>query len=285
MFQGLHTEGQDNGLDILLRGDSQPDEFRFRLGNSLLMRLGSTSGSFEVGDVIQGDSSTDDGVVEKVKTIQGDTVLKLSGIGEAEVFEVGEGITNQTRSGAGTIINGVMNLSNVSVSYLQRNETIEGSSSGATAKIEGVYGQMVSVTDITGTFTADETIVGQTTGAEATMDSIYAGVPGLFKDDTTSDIIGEPTSGGYDPVVTSVSETTWPTKQTDISGNYYMLSKTVTFTASGSAMGPVNTIIITAKWEGGDEIMLASAPLKDTPPSELISEDTTLNVQHRMSLD
>ena len=249
------------------------------------MRLDGVSGSFEVGDEIQGASSGDTGIIEGIQEGSADTILKLSGIGQTEVFEIAETLDNNDREGSGTIVNGTMNLSSFSISHFQRNETITGQSSGAEAVLEGVYGQMISVTDISGTFSEGETIKGGTTGAEATLDTLYAAVPGMFKSDTTSEIVGEPTSGGYEPVSASVSESTWPTKQQGLDDNYYLLSKTVTFTASGSSFGPVNTIIVTANWEDGDEIVMASAPLKDTPPSEVVSEDTTLNIQHRMAID
>lgn len=287
MFQGLHLSGQQYGLRSMLRLADRPDRFRFRLGNSLLIRLSDVTGSFDQGDNVEGASSTDTGTVARVKDVQGETIVKLSDIGESEVFEIGETLDDTTGDGSGTIRNGVMNLSSLSIASFQRNETIEGQSSGATAEIDGIYGQMVSVVSVTGTFTGGETVKGSVTGAEALMEDIYAGVPGLFKDDTISGIIGEPDSVSYEPHESSVSDTnsTWPTEKQDLSNNWYMLSKVATFVADDTAIGPVNTIIVTADWDDQDEIMISSSPLKDTPPSEVISVGTTLNVQHRMSLD
>lgn len=56
--------------------------------------------------------------------------------------------------------------------------------------------------------------------------------------DTLSTLTGEPTTNGYAAVAIERSNVGWPTLALD-SGDYQATSKTVTFTASGGAIGPV----------------------------------------------
>ena len=65
----------------------------------------------------------------------------------------------------------------------------------------------------------------------------------LVETDTLDDILNEPSGNGYSPQLVERSTTGFPTIELD-SGDYRLISKTVTFTADGGNIGPVNTMFI-----------------------------------------
>jgi len=65
----------------------------------------------------------------------------------------------------------------------------------------------------------------------------------LVETDTLSDILNEPSGHGYSPQLVERSSVGFPTIELN-SGDYRLLSKTVTFTASGGSIGPVNTMYL-----------------------------------------
>lgn len=278
MAKGLHNATEETMLDIFFRGASAPgtDEFTLRLANSLLLRVTGTSASnWSIGETVEGSTSSDTGTLEGTQDNgDGSVTLKLSGIGEAEVFSIGETITGQYSAASGTLDNASMTLSNVSNSYFQENEQIVDGSTSATADIKAVYGNVVELNNLVGSFGVGNTITGQESGATATIDKHYAGIPGLFDSDTVSDIIDEATN--YSAITLSSNDTDWPTLTTDLAGNAYVESREVTFEASGGQLGPINLGILTVNIDSGGEEIVSTAPIKGTPPSDVIDSGGTI---------
>lgn len=65
----------------------------------------------------------------------------------------------------------------------------------------------------------------------------------LLETDALSDIQNEPSGNGYSAQEIQRSSIGWPTIELD-SGDYRLVSKTVTFTASGGNIGPINTLYL-----------------------------------------
>jgi len=286
MAKGFHHEGESSVLEVYFRDSSKPgtDEFTIRLANSLLLRLTGTSASaWSIGETVEGGTSSDTGTLEGAKDNgDGSVTLKLSGIGEAEVFSMGETISGQYSGASGDIGNAVFNISNFANNRFSLNESIEDQSTGATADIKAVYGDVVEVNNISGTFGIGNTIQGKETGATGTLDKQYAGVPGLFDDDTVSDILDE--SSNYTPPTLSAGTTDWATLTTDLAGNYYVETKDLTIDASGGDLGPVNLAILTVDIGGGGEEIVSSAPISGTPPSEVIPSGGSMSLQYGQTL-
>jgi len=62
----------------------------------------------------------------------------------------------------------------------------------------------------------------------------------LLITDKLTDILGEPSGNGYEPILIEKNSTGFPIKELD-QGSYRLVSKVVTFTASGGQIGPVIT--------------------------------------------
>ena len=286
MSQGLHIPGQDSVLEVYFRGSAQPgtDEFTLRLANSLLMRItGSTYSGWSVGEQIQGSTSSDTATIEGKKELgDGSVMLKLSGVGEAEVFSIGETVTGQTSGESGTLDNSVMNLTNLSNSNFQINEEIVDQSTGASADIKGGYVELLELNNINGTFGSNNTIVGQESGASATVSSHYAGVPGLFVGDNVGDIIDE--ASHYTPPTLSANDTDWATLGTSVDGNSYIETQPITIEASGGDLGPINLAILTVNIDSSGEVVVSTAPIKGTPPSEVITSGGNLTLKYHQKI-
>lgn len=70
----------------------------------------------------------------------------------------------------------------------------------------------------------------------------------LFNDtpvetDTLSDLVGEPSGHGYSPIPLQVNTTDFPTLELD-GGDYQVVSKQITFAATGGSIGPVTYAIL-----------------------------------------
>ena len=287
MSQGLHIPGQDSVLEVYFRGSAQPgtDEFTLRLANSLLMRItGSTYSGWSVGEQIQGSTSSDTATIEGKKELgDGSVMLKLSGVGEAEVFSIGETVTGQTSGESGTLDNSVMNISNLSNSNFQLNESVVDQSTGDSADVKGGYVEMLELNNLNGTFGTGNTVVGQESGASATISSHYAGNPGMFVDDGIGDIVDE--ANHYTPPTLSANNTDWETLGTSVDGYSYIETKSITIEASGGDLGPINLAILTVNIDSGGEILVSTAPIKGTPPSEVITSggNLTLKYHHKLA--
>lgn len=279
----LHTAGQSSILDVFFRQSAQPgiDEFTIRLANSLLLRVtGSTLAGWNVGETVTGSTSSDDAVIEAKKSLgDGSVMLKVSGVGEAEVFAIGETITGGTSGTSGTIDNAVMSVTNLSTSNFQTNEQIVDQSTGATADLKNVHVEVLELNNINGTFGTGNTIEGQESGATATIGSHYAGVPGLFNTDTVSEIVDEAIN--YTPPTLSANSTDWPTIGNSVDGNKYIETREISVSASGGDLGPVNLGILTVNIDGGGEIIVSSGPIKGAPPSEVIASGGTLTITYQ----
>ena len=286
MSQGLHTEGQTSLLEVYFRESAQPgtDEFTLRLANVLLMRItGSTHSDWEIGESIQGSTSSDTATIENKKQLgDGSTMLKLSGISESEVFSIGETVTGQTSGASGAVDNSVMSLSSLADSNFQINEEIVDQSTGASADIKGSHVEVLELNNIDGTFGLNNTIVGQESGASAVVSSHYAGVPGMFTSDTVSEIVGE--ASNYTPPTLSAGSTDWATLDTGLDGNAYIQTREITIDASGGDLGPINTLILTVNIDGGEEEIVSSGPIKSAPPSEVITSGGSLTLTYQQKI-
>lgn len=275
MAKGIHEVGAENILKIVFNSNSTSppgtDDFKLHLANSLLLQLSGTStDNWSIGETVEGSSSSDTGVLEDIKSNGDGTVtLKLSGIGETEVFTIGETVAGQYSGASGSLENGNLNLNSISNGYFQNNEQITDQSTGATADLKALYGTVVAVNNISGSFGVGNTIQGQESGATANISKHYAGIPGLFSDDSgVGDIVDEATN--YTPPTLSSNSTDWPTISQDLAGNYYIESKEITITADGGDLGPINLGILTMDIGDGEEI-ISTSPISGTPPSEVIS--------------
>ncbi len=62
--------------------------------------------------------------------------------------------------------------------------------------------------------------------------------------DTLSTLTGEPAGNGYAPQLVERSNVGFPTIQQDANGDWQIVSKTVTFSASGGSWGPVTYAVL-----------------------------------------
>lgn len=288
MAQGFHYEGQESLGEVYFRGATQPDttdeEFKIRLANPLLIRVtGSALSGWTVGETVEGSTSSNTGVIE-AKKLNGDSsvTLKLSGIGEAEVFSVGETVTGQSSGESGTLSNGNLTLGSVTNGDFVPNEQVEDQSTGATADIKTSYGNTLEINNITGDFDVGNSVVGAESGATATIGKHYAGIPGLFPSDTPSEIVTEATN--YTPQTLAANATDWETKGTDITGDYYFETKSLSFLADGGDLGPVNLAILTVTIGTNAERIISSSPLQGSPPSKVVTAGSTINLKYRQAL-
>lgn len=290
MAQGLNYEGQESILQVFFRGSSQPDstaeEFTVRLANPLLLRVTDTNLSgWVVGETAEGSSSGDTGVIED-KRLNGDgsVTLKLSGVGETEVFSLGENLVGQSSGESGAVSNGNINLVSISSGDFVPNEGIEDQSTGATADIKTVHGSVIEINNVSGTFGVGNSISGQESGATATINKHYAGMPGLFPSDGIGDVVTEADTSIYTPQTLSANATDWPTKDTDITGDYYLETKNLTFDAGGGSLGPINLAILTVNIDTSGETIISASPLQGTPPSKVIESGGSISLRYQQAL-
>lgn len=101
----------------------------------------------------------------------------------------------------------------------------------------------------------------------------------LVVTDTLITILGEPTGNGYTYQTLERSSVGFPTKELD-SGNYRLVSKILTFTASGGSIGPVNTAYLSTTSDNAGKL-IAFRPLAMT---RTILDGDALTVQFRLKL-
>ena len=79
----------------------------------------------------------------------------------------------------------------------------------------------------------------------AAQGSFYLGVANdtPLETDTLADLAGEPVGNGYARQALARNSTDWPVLALN-SGDYQVISKLVTFTASGGSIGPVNIMFL-----------------------------------------
>lgn len=290
-MQGLSQDGQESILNVYFLGDEsnpQPtgSDFRIRLANSLLLRLsGTLASNWDVSgnETVTGDSSGDSGTLYGARDNGDGTVtLRLGDIGETDVFQKGESVTGGSSSESGTIDNANLNLSSLSGGYFLPNEEIADQSTGATADVKKVAGEVIEINNISGDFGTGNTVEGKESGVTATIEKSYPGFPGLFKENSLSNLLGEPSN--YNPVTLSADSTGW-TQGEDAAGNKYVRSAEVQFSSTDTSnLGPINQGVLTVEISTDAEILLGVAPIKGSPPSKVISSDGTVTFQYEQTL-
>ena len=97
--------------------------------------------------------------------------------------------------------------------------------------------------------------------------------------DTLVTIVGEPSGNGYTPQLVEKSTIGFPTKEID-SGAYRLVSKTVSFAASGGSIGPVTTAYLaTTSDNTGRFIAFRALSLART-----VLDTDTMTIQFRIKI-
>jgi hypothetical protein len=99
---------------------------------------------------------------------------------------------------------------------------------------------------------------------------------------TASYLPNEPSGNGYSPILLNANTTDFPTLTQDSAGDYYVESVQKTFTASGGDIGPVNTLVLATSSDNTGELWASSA-MKECPPSKVIHDGESMNVQQRIT--
>ena len=103
----------------------------------------------------------------------------------------------------------------------------------------------------------------------------------LVVTDTLSTMLGEPSGNGYAAQTLERSSVGFPTKELN-EGVYRLVSKTITFTASGGSIGPVNTAVLaTSNTVSANDKLIAFRALAMT---RTILDGDSLTVQFRLKL-
>lgn len=97
--------------------------------------------------------------------------------------------------------------------------------------------------------------------------------------DTLADLTGEPSGNGYAPIAVERNATGWPTLALD-SGDYMATSKTVTFQASGGAIGPVTYCVLATSSDNTGKL-ISSAALSQT---RTLAAGESLDVTYKIKL-
>lgn len=130
-------------------------------------------------------------------------------------------------------------------------------------------------------------------GEEAILESFFRGdasyTPSEFYvrlcnstpavDDTLATIANEPSGNGYSPQLVERSSVGFPTKELDV-GAYRIVSKTLSFTASGGQIGPVtNAYLATTTDNTGKFIAFRALSITRT-----ILDGDTMTIQFRVKI-
>lgn len=79
----------------------------------------------------------------------------------------------------------------------------------------------------------------------------------IVETDTLASVLNEPSGNGYAPVLIERSSTGWPTVEED-AGDYRVISKIITFTADGGAIGPISTAYIATTSDNSGKLLAAN---------------------------
>ncbi len=93
--------------------------------------------------------------------------------------------------------------------------------------------------------------------------------------DTLSTLMGEPAGNGYAPQLVERSNVGFPTVQQDAGGDWQVISKTVTFTASGGSIGPVTYAVLATSSDNTGKLVAFVA----LSQSRTLADGESLDVQ------
>lgn len=96
--------------------------------------------------------------------------------------------------------------------------------------------------------------------------------------DTLADLVGEPAGNGYAPQLVERSSVGFPTVQQDASGDWQVVSKTVTFSASGGSIGPVTYAVLATSSDNTGKLIAFVALSQSRTLADGESLDVTLTI-------